>query len=253
MSSSDRSHHAETDSRLTLYPVLSRALRGTRDGAPLERTLIERVIEQTQPAMTVEEDTTLFRIADPASTVFVVQAGLLKGTVSDGDGREQVADFFLSGDFIDIQSFCTLRHQATVSAITTSRVVGIDLTALLTLARQNAPLQDALHRAVGRELLKLDSLLYMVGRKSVTARIASFYTTLARRFAEIGNSPTRFYFPALRADIASYLMMDPATFTRGIRQLENSALLRADGADVTLLDVAGLRNAAGEQARPEAD
>jgi len=246
MSTSEQSHRAERDPRLKLYPILQRALRATREGQLLDGALFDQLIERTRPAVSVEEGEVLFRMGDPAATVFVVQAGILKGEVTDSSGRSQVADFHLSGDFVDIQSFCTLRRETTVSAITTSRVVAIDLHGLLELARGDAVLQDALHRAVGRELLKLDHLIFLVGRKTVAARIAAFYLDLAQRLAALGNSPTRLYFPALRADIASHLMMDPATFTRGFRQLEREALLSGEGADITLLDTMGLKRLAGD-------
>lgn len=225
----------------TLAPLLHSAFDRDVGSRGLPAGVIDALAEMTQVLPSQQPGNVLFDHGTDADRLYIARTGLLKGVVNNAAGQRQVTDFYLSGDFLDVQSVCTLRHECRLETVATATVVSLPLRGVLALARSNPPLQDALHQAIGRELLKLDQLIYQLCRKPVASRIAAFFINLSERFHAIGNERGRFYFPARRADIASMLMMDRATFTRGFRELERRELITADGHEFTLLDMDGLR------------
>lgn len=239
----------------TLAPLLHSAFDGDAKSRDLPAEVIDELTAIAQVLPSQQRGNVLFEYGTQADRLCIVRTGLLKGVVTNASGDRQVTDFYLSGDFLDVQSICTLRHECRVEAVTTATVACLPLKGVLALARANPALQDSLHKAIGRELLKLDQLIYQLCRKPVVSRIAAFFLTLSERFHALGNEPMRFYFPARRADIASMLMMDRATFTRGFRELERQQLITADGNEFRLLDADGLREVAHDdelQPRPRA-
>lgn len=239
----------------TLAPLLQTAFGNDTRDERLPAEVIDQLSAVAQVLPSQHPGAVLFEQGEPTERVYIARTGLLKGEVTNADGQHQVSDFYMAGDFLDLQSLCTLRHVCRVEAVTTASVVSLPLREVLALARRNPCLQDALHRAIGRELLKLDHVLYQLCRKPVGSRIAAFFLNLSARFQAMGNDPTRFYFPARRADIASLLMMDRATFTRGFRELERLGLVAAQGHEYRLLDAQALKSLALEDelhARPKA-
>lgn len=228
----------------TIAPLLHAAFDGDARAHDLPDDVIDELTAISQVLPSQQRGDILFDYGTPADRIYIARTGLLKGVVTNSAGERQVTDFYLSGDFLDVQSICTLRHECRLEAVTTTTVVSLPLRGVLTLARANPPLQDALHKAIGRELLKLDHLIYQLCRKPVASRIAAFFLNLSERFRMLGNDPLRFYFPARRADIASMLMMDRATFTRGFRELERRGLIAAEGHEFSLVDPEGLRETA---------
>lgn len=234
-------------STTSVSSLLYLAFGGRRARQAISAEVIQEIAALTNVLPTLKEGAMLFEHRGNATHVFVVRSGYLKGELTDRDGDRQITDFYLTGDFVNIQSVCTLKHEARVSAITTASVVAIPLNALLRLAREHADVQERLHTAIGRELLKLDDLVHRLCRQPVSARIAAFFMQLSERLYRLGNEADRFYFPVRRADIASFLNMDRATFTRGFRELERRGLLTADGYEIRLLDPDGLTALALEE------
>ncbi|MBA1147083.1 Crp/Fnr family transcriptional regulator [Ectothiorhodospiraceae bacterium WFHF3C12] len=229
-------------SQATLAPLLYVAFGGDTRGRNLPGEVMDELIAIAQVLPSQQPGERLFDQGGRTDRIYMARTGLLKGEVNNANGQRQVMDFYLAGDFLDIQSLFTLRHQCRVETITTATVISLPLREVLAIARHYPALQDGLHKAIGRELLKLDQVIYQLCRRPVGARIASFFLDLSERFQALGNEPRRFYFPARRADIASLLMMDRATFTRGFRELERDGLVTADGSEFRLLDPEGLRH-----------
>jgi CRP/FNR family transcriptional regulator len=197
------------------------------------------------------DNTTLFEMGEAAEEVFVVRSGILMGDSGHENASRRVTGFYLPGEFLDVESLCSLRHACRATSLKTSSVIALPTQGMLALERESEEFQAVIHRVIGSAMQKIDHLLFSLSRKSAGSRIASFYLELSERFQRVGNVRDHFFFPAFHSDIASALRMTGATFSREIGALNRRGLLDINGGDVRLLDMGGLRDLAGEEDIPD--
>lgn len=179
---------------------------------------------------------------DQARHVYKVISGAIRTCRVLMDGRRQIADFYLPGDFfgLDWQS----EHGFTAEAVADAVVVSYPRSQLEQIAESRPAVQKLLMSMLCKGLSATQNHLVMLGRQTAQERLAWF---LLRAMAR-SNDERTLELPMSRLDIADYLGLTIETVSRGISQFKRRRLIDVSGAhQVTLKDIDALESlASGE-------
>jgi CRP/FNR family nitrogen fixation transcriptional regulator len=184
----------------------------------------------------------VFNEGDPSRHVYKVIGGAVRACRVLMDGRRQIADFYLPGDFfgLDWQG----EHGFTAEAIADAVVVSYPRAQLELAAETQPALQKLLMGILGKGLSATQNHVVMLGRQTAQERLAWFLLRIMRRSGDNPNLDL----PMSRLDIADYLGLTIETVSRGISQFKRKRLIAVSGAHrVMLMDVEALESlASGE-------
>lgn len=185
----------------------------------------------------------LFCEGDPASHVYLVEAGHICTYRMMSDGRRQVIDFAYPGDMVGLGALG--EHAVNAQATVKSRVRCVPLAVLHAVSRDDSRLGQQLYEAVSKELLAARELLFTVSQRTATERLASFLLALSRRNARHGADPTQIVLPMTRTDIADFLGLTIETVSRTFTKFRSDGLIDLEQCIlVTLLDAEALAQVA---------
>ena len=159
---------------------------------------------------------TIFSEGDPAAASFKVVSGAVRLCKVLPDGRRQITDFRLAGDFFGLEA--TDEYALTAEALGDVVAVRYSRTRLDRLEDEQANVRRDLMDVLRRDLTAAQMHLIMLGRQTAMERVASFLVQLAdRQDAEDGASVE---VPMGRQDIADYLGLTIETVCRAISELK---------------------------------
>lgn len=183
----------------------------------------------------------IFRSGDPFRALFAVRSGMLKTTLVDADGREQVLGFYLPGELVGLDAIYPEHYPCDAIALETTQCCRFSFPAMSALAAKQPKIQQHLFRLLSKEL---GSASLLAGDHSADERMAAFLIDLGDRYAMRGLSGTRFRLSMARADIANYLRLAAETVSRVLGRFRSQKLIAIDGRNVELLDGERLRELA---------
>ncbi len=188
---------------------------------------------------TIQPREHLFCEGDPASHVYLVEAGHVCIYRMMPDGRRQVIDFAYPGDMIGLGALG--EHAANAQATAKSWVRCIPIATLHTFVANNAKLGLELYEALSQELLAAREHLFTVSQCSAPERVAAFLLALSRRNERRGENPAEIVLPMTRTDIADFLGLTIETVSRTLSRFRADGLITIEHCIlVTLLDSDGL-------------
>ena len=233
-------------------PILVPALRpGVRPGIPsAARPVVTALVPAVgQPGVAVGDDVfalgaetvtmardeALFYEGDEARTVFRVVEGMVRISILLPDGRRHIVDFLQAGDIVGLTAGDTHTHSAeAVTPVTLSRMSRNRLEAAMD---QRPALARKLLGMMQADLVAAHERLLLLGRKSVTERLASFLLILRDRQPADDVVPRQVPLPMGRMDIADYLGLTIETVSRTFTKLRSAGLIRLhDTYTVEILD-----------------
>ena len=186
----------------------------------------------------------VFNEGDPARHVYKVISGAIRTCRVLMDGRRQIADFTLPGDFfgLDWQG----EHGFTAEAIADAVVVSYPRSQLELIAETQVAVQKLLMSLLCKGLSATQNHVVMLGRQTAQERLAWFLLSILGR----SDDDTNLELPMSRLDIADYLGLTIETVSRGISQFKRQRLITVSGSHkVVLNNVAALEAiASGEGA-----
>ena len=185
----------------------------------------------------------VFYNGDLNEVVYAVRSGSFKTYLSTGSNDEQVLDFHLPGEVLDINAVGTGRHGASAVALETASVCEVPLTGLQNHGRDSHRL---LFELFAEELNHVRHMLLMIARKAAESRVASFLCSLSRRFETRGFSARAFNLSMTRQDIGNHLGLSIETVSRILRHLQQDGLLEVNGRQITIRDLNALSDMAGD-------
>lgn len=188
-----------------------------------------------------EEGAHIFREGDSFNAIAAIRAGTVKTYVTDMEGREQVHGFFLPGEIIGLSAISSSRYPCNAVALETVLLCRFSFPRMAVLATQMPGLQKQLFRLLSEDIGKASLL---AGDFTAEERMAAFLLVLARRYASVGLSATRFRLTMTRADIANYLRLAPETVSRILKRFQAHELVHVERRNIELLDAASLRGVA---------
>jgi CRP/FNR family nitrogen fixation transcriptional regulator len=177
----------------------------------------------------------VFNQGDSARHVYKVISGAVRTCRVLMDGRRQIADFYLPGDFfgLDWQS----EHGFTAEAIADAVVVSYPRSQLELIAETQIAVQKLLMSLLSKTLSATQNHVVMLGRQTAQERLAWFLLSIMGR----SDDDRELELPMSRLDIADYLGLTIETVSRGMSQFKRRQWIAVSGSHkVTLKNVAAL-------------
>ena len=183
----------------------------------------------------------LYRAGDACQSFYVVRSGVLKTVAINEEGAEQVLSFRIKGDPVGMDGVGSGRHASEAIALENVEVIIVPIAVLSRSARACPVLDGLAYRALSRELVREQALIYVIASLRAEARVAAFLVNLADRYGALGYSRTSFVLRMTRQEIGSCLGLQLETVSRTFSAFAAARLIVVDLKNIEILDLAALR------------
>lgn len=188
--------------------------------------------------------TELVRQGDPQRHCLAVRDGWAARAKLLSDGRRQITSLVLPGDLVGVFTDVAGVADRALVAVTELEVAEFPAEAVMELFLDQPKLAVALAWTTARDEAMLAEKAATLGRRTARERVIHFLLELYERLRLIGRTAgTRFTLPISQEVIADALGLSPVHVNRTLIRLRSDGLIRMDGAQVELCDLAGLRGA----------
>jgi CRP-like cAMP-binding protein len=175
------------------------------------------------PNRTLEPNDVLYESGRAASSLYIVNHGVLKAVVPTSMGRERIADLYGPGDVIGTAALVHgAEHAETVSAVHESSLTPVDPQH----AMSDRKLRDFILHSMARQLIRsreaMDDAELPVG-----ARVTRTFLRLSKRFGQEadGEEGVKLPLALTHEDLASLTGSSRVTITRILGELRNEGAL----------------------------
>lgn len=189
----------------------------------------------------------LFRQGDAFTSVYAVRSGSLKQITAEGNGSEQLTNFYLPSELVGLDGIDEEQYPGSIIALETTTVCEIPFDRLDLLSEELPELRGQLYRSMSKELRDDRRMMRLLSRKTADQRLASFLITLSDRFRRRGYSPYSFRLSMPRADIGNYLGLAVETVSRILSRFQQQSVVAVSGREVNILDMQRLITLAEEE------
>ncbi|MEO5659599.1 MAG: cyclic nucleotide-binding domain-containing protein [Polaromonas sp.] len=110
---------------------------------------------------------TLYREGERFQFFYVVRSGTFRSNLVLADGREQVNDFYLTGEIMGLDGVAYGAHASSATSLEDAEVCVVPYAQLIDLTAGNSSLQLLLGRLMSREILRGHSLLLLLVVRSI--------------------------------------------------------------------------------------
>ena len=170
-------------------------------------------------------------------TLFVLLEGIAIRYRVLRDGRRQVLNVVLPGDFIGFPGCFFENALYSITALTDTQVTAVPFARLFGLFEQQPRLAAAVFWLFACEAAMYAEHLVAVGRRSALERVAHFLLELLCRLQVIGRADERSYhLPLTQELIADALGLTAQHVNRTFRKLREDGLVAVDGQTVAIRD-----------------
>jgi len=198
------------------FGVVGRAPSSPAPEAGVDLTLLNIGIR-----MHFSRGETLFAEGDDAVSSYRVVKGAIRLCKHLSDGRRQIADFVLPGDYCGFLPLA--RHRFTGEAASDLEVIMYPQRKVEALSENSPAIRRLLADFVGRRLSSVQDHVVMLGRQTARERVMSFLLVLADAARAKDSEPVPL--PMNRQDIADYLGLTIETVCRVMSELKRSRLI----------------------------
>lgn len=219
-------HHAE--SCVAAVPLFARLTAEQQDE-----------VAATARPVHVARGERVVRAGESTARLFVVHEGLVKVGRTSVDGREATLRLLGPGDVEGETGFLTgARPENDAVALENSTMCVFEHSALADLLGRYPDIGVTMLRSLATRLAETERHLALRTLGDVGARLASYLLDLPATRGADGTATVRL--PMSKKDVATYLGTIPATLSRRLAALERDGVVAVRGAEVDLLDPAGL-------------
>ena len=214
-----------------------------------EMTQLDGIIKKSTPYRRGES---IFRQGDTFTSIYAVRAGMVKSTVINARGEEQITGFYFPGELIGLNSLHEDFYSGTSIALETVSVCEIPFVKLDELSALLPELRRQLMRQMSQEISDEQNMMLVLAKTSAEEKLGNFLIRLSLRFKRLGFSATQFRLTMSRVDIGNYLGLAVETVSRTLTKLQQRGVIKVEGKEVAILDMEGLAclNDTGEE-RPK--
>lgn len=232
----------------------------TKGPSPLIRKLRTLALLQDEHVHVLEEMqaardeyaryTDLIRTGDDYSRIYVLQSGWAMRSKLLKDGRRQVINFDLPGDFVCLDACLMRRSTYTITLLGDATVSVMEVRDFLRWTEAYPSLGVLIQWMSEQQKSFLVEHLVSLGRRTAYERMAHVLLDLFRRVKLLGLVEAgRFHLPVTQALFADLLGLSTVHVCRTLNRLQADGMLRIRtmrrGMEVELLDYDGLCEAAG--------
>jgi CRP/FNR family transcriptional regulator len=183
----------------------------------------------------------LYLAGQPFHAFFAVRAGFFKRRTASENGREHVAGFQMAGELLGLDGVGSGQYTCDALALEDSQVCVIPYARMEHLSCEFAGLRQQFHRILGREIVRDQGVMRLLGSMKAEERLAAFLLHLSRRLEARGFSPTSFILRMTRQEIGTHLGLTLETISRCFSRFQEDGLLRVRYKQVEIVCPAGLR------------
>lgn len=204
--------------------------------SPTELATIEALKREQ---VVVQADRAIIHEGQPNAALYTLLSGWAFRFKTLSDGRRQILNFLLPGDFIGVQQKMGESSPHGVQSLTDSVLCVFRGNALFELHRSAPSLGFAVTWLTAHEESLVDDNLLSVGRRSAEERIASLLVTLYKRASALSPGDDREHgvaFPLTQQHIADGLGLSLVHTNKTLRKLERRGLHRIEEGRLYLLD-----------------
>jgi CRP-like cAMP-binding protein len=190
--------------------------------------------------VTVKRGAEIVAEGGPADYCYKLVSGSVRLVKLVADGRRQVCEFLVAGDFIGLTADAD--HYFTAEATADSVLMRFPRRQVEGLISTTPALAQYVHKLTTTGLQRAYERMVLICHKSAQERIAWFLLEMGKRSAGTDS----FQLPMTRADIADYLGLVIETVSRVLTQFKVSGVITIRNINrITLLDRTALEAATG--------
>ncbi|APW37239.1 transcriptional regulator [Rhodoferax koreense] len=183
----------------------------------------------------------LYRQGDVFESLYAIRLGHFKTSIGTPDGRVQVTGFQMAGEVIGFDGIVGGRHSCDAVALEDAQVCKMPFNRMEELSRDIPSLQHHIHRLLGREIVRDQGVMLLLGAMSADERVATFLLNLVQRLHARGFAQTELVLRMTREDIGSYLGLTLETVSRTFSRFAAEGILLVKQRQIQILSTAGLR------------
>ncbi len=178
-------------------------------------------LEQQATTISVHKDAELYAQGDPARYCYRIVAGCVRTVKLMDDGRRQINEFLLPGDWLGVEALA--EHDLAAEAVTAVTVRRYPRRALDQAAGHDCRVAHWLLGIASRQLRNARDRMVTLGRKSASERVAGFLLEMVDRVPHesAGHVPL----PMSRGDIADHLGLTIETVCRCLAQFRRDGTI----------------------------
>lgn len=200
---------------------------------------LDYVAKETQ-CLSAPRGQILFNRGDPAHCLFLLMSGQVKLAVTAPQGTEKIIGIVGPGESFGEAIIFLNRPFFPIYAQTTtdSQVLMIPKAVFFNLLDRDNTVARKMLAGLSVRNHQLVQDIESVALLTCTQRLIGYLLQIS---AEAADS-SRIMLPASKANIASLLNLAPETLSRTMLKLQQTGLIEVHGKEITIIDVAGLRD-----------
>ena len=188
----------------------------------------------------------LVSFAEVVDELFIIEEGWALRTRYLEDGRRQVINLMMAGDYFDLMALIGAKSDHSVVAATDVRMRVFRGQDFLKATQSSNRLASAFWWVTVREEAVLRQQIVRIGRMSAQERIANFVLELSRRQdISTGTREDFVTLPVPQAVLADALGLSIVHVSRSLTAMKARDLIRTNRRGVTIVDRSGLKQLAG--------
>ncbi len=153
------------------------------------------------------------------------------------DGRRQIVNFLLPGDFFDLQVFLARKSDHGISTVTPATIHFIQPKDILNVFKSSSELSLALWWATLQEEAVLREQIVRTGRRTAKERVAHIILELHRRNRIVHQgSESSFVLPLTQSILADALGLSLVHVNRTLRSLIRTKMIERNGSEIVIKD-----------------
>jgi CRP-like cAMP-binding protein len=210
---------------------------------------LEFVISFKTGELTVRAGDPLFLEGTTSAYLYTVLSGMAFRYKLLPDGRRQILNYCLPGDFLGLQGSVMQEMQHSVEALSDMVLCVFQREGLWRLFESHAGLSYDVTWLAARSEQMLDQQLLSVGRRSAVERCAHLLLSLADRVMEVGMapSPELIRIPITQQHVADTLGLSLVHTNRTLGRLIRDGVIRWREQEFQILDREKLTQLAGDE------
>lgn len=226
-------------------------LRDTHAFSPYSDEEIDFIQGILAHQVNVKAGTIFLHEGDDGKQLYTVLSGWAFRYGSLSDGRHQIFNFLLPGDFIGLQHQLEEASQHGIEALTDLTLCVFPRDGIWDLYRTHPALGLDITRLCAHEERIVDANLLSVGRRSATERIAMLLIHLYKRAERVGLAgPDNLDFPLTQQHIADALGLSLVHTNKTLKRLQKSGFFTLAEGRLKLVNPAAMARLADYPARP---
>lgn len=191
-----------------------------------------------------DEGDILFLQGEASDQLHVVRSGLIKLSISDAEGNEQIISLCVAGRVVGFDVPGDSKHPYTAETLTPAVTCSVRQADMLKVYEKNPDVARRTIQMLTKELTYAQHLIHTLGQKSSTEKMALLILSLIPEHAAMRH-PITLPLPLTRKEIAQFLGLTVETVSRLVSDFKKNNYIETSRAIIRVLDVEALKQVAG--------